>query len=80
MLELNTGGGYKHGVRSLYPSDVIIKMAKDKGVKFTMSSDAHNIEMLDVLYDLGVNRLKRAGINELYTYSNKERGFISFDI
>lgn len=80
VLELNTGGGYKHGVRSLYPSDVIIKMAKDKGVKFTMSSDAHNIEMLDVLYDLGVNRLKRAGINELYTYSNKENGFISFDI
>ncbi|WP_290776452.1 histidinol-phosphatase HisJ family protein [Anaerofustis sp.] len=80
VLELNTGGGYKHGVRSLYPSNDIIKMANAKGVKFTMSSDTHNIEMLDLLYNLGISRLKMGGVRKLYTYSNKAKGFISFDI
>ncbi|MCO8194114.1 histidinol-phosphatase HisJ family protein [Anaerofustis sp. NSJ-163] len=80
ILELNTGGGYKHGVRSLYPSNEIIKMANDKGIKFTMSSDTHNLEMLDLLYNLGISRLKAAGVKKLYTFSNKEKGFISFEI
>lgn len=80
VLEINTGGGYKHGIRCIYPSLEILRLANEKDIKITLSSDAHNIDMLDYYYDNALEMLKKTSINKIYTYSNKEKGFISFYI
>ena len=80
VLEINTGGAFKHGARCIYPSPEIIRMAVDKNIKMTMSSDAHSVDMIGYLYGVALYRLKKEGIRKLYTYSLKNGEFVPFDI
>lgn len=80
VMEINTGGAYKHGLRCIYPDIETLKMARDRNIKITMSSDAHSTDMIGYAYGIVLHRLEMCGIKKLYTYSNAERGFIPFDI
>ena len=80
VMEINTGGAFKHGVRCIYPSAEILEMARDRNIRMTLSSDAHSTEMIGYLYDLVIFRLKKLGIDRLYTYSRQNGEFIPFRI
>ena len=80
IMEINTGGASKHGLRCMYPSEYILSRAYKKGIKVTMGSDAHTLEMLDCLYETGLQRLRRAGYKEIYTFDTNRKEFIPIEI
>lgn len=80
IMEINTGGASKHGLRNMYPNDYILSRAKQKEINVTMSSDAHTLEMLDCLYETGLQRVRKAGYNEIYAFDTNENKFIPIEI
>ncbi len=80
VMELNTGGASKHGLRNMYPSEYILSRAYEKGIRMTMSSDAHTLEMLDCLYETGLQRIRKAGYTEIYAFDSEKKEFIPFEV
>lgn len=78
LIEVSTAG-WRKPVNELYPSIHFIKACIDRGVNFTLASDAHCPsevgyrlnDAADILQSLGVNRV---------AYPQKERGIIWLDL
>lgn len=47
ILEINTGGVYRHGPSCLYPSIEILKEAHRLKIPITISGDSHDLPMID---------------------------------
>jgi len=63
-IELSTAG-WRKPVNELYPSDEIIMMAVEKGIRFTTASDAHSHAQLAENYERLAEKMTQLGIREV---------------
>ena len=61
VLELNTGGMARSGMKAPYPTLELLCAWREMGGSVTLTSDCHNAAFLDANFDLGMRLLARAG-------------------
>jgi histidinol-phosphatase (PHP family) len=66
-IELSTAG-WRKPVDELYPSDEIIRLAIEKGIRFTTASDAHSHVQLGENYDRLAEKMEQLGIREVLVF------------
>ena len=66
-IELSTAG-WRKPVDELYPSDEIIRLALEKGMRFTTASDAHSYVQLGENYDRLAKKMEQLGIREVCVF------------
>jgi histidinol-phosphatase (PHP family) len=69
-LELNTSG-YNHPVNEAYPSREIIEKCFEKGIFFTLGSDAHKPESVGQHYNKALPLLITAGYSHIVTFEKR---------
>ena len=71
-IELSTAG-WRKPVNELYPSDEIIRLALEKGIPFTIASDAHSHAQLGENYDRLAEKMSILGIREVCVFEKHKR-------
>jgi len=71
-IELSTAG-WRKPVNELYPSDEIIRLALEKGIRFTTASDAHSHVQLGENYDRLAGKMQQFGIREVCVFEKHQR-------
>jgi histidinol-phosphatase (PHP family) len=71
-IELSTAG-WRKPVNELYPSDQLIKLAMQKGISFTTSSDAHSHVQLGENFDRLEAKMLVFGVREVCVYEKHGR-------
>jgi histidinol-phosphatase (PHP family) len=66
-IELSTAG-WRKPVNELYPSDEVLRLAVEKGIRFTTASDAHSHVQLGENYDRLAEKMKQLGIREVCVF------------
>jgi histidinol-phosphatase (PHP family) len=66
-IELSTAG-WRKPVNELYPSDEIIRLAMEKGIRFTTASDAHSHVQLGENYERLAGKMAELGITEVCVF------------
>jgi histidinol-phosphatase (PHP family) len=66
-IELSTAG-WRKPVNELYPSDEIIQLAIEKGIRFTTASDAHSHVQLGENYDRLAKKMQQLDIREVCVF------------
>ena len=66
-IELSTAG-WRKPVNELYPSDEIIRLAMEKGIRFTTASDAHSHVQLGENYARLAEKMQELGIREVCVF------------
>ena len=74
-MEISTAG-FRKPIGEQYPSYQLIKMAKEKGITFTIASDAHAAKDLTHNYDKLEKILKDFEINEVAVFEKHKRSMI----
>jgi histidinol-phosphatase (PHP family) len=67
-IELSTAG-WRKPVNEQYPSDEIIRLALEKGIPFTIASDAHSWAQLGENYDRLAEKMDSFGIREISIFN-----------
>lgn len=70
-IELSTAG-WRKPVNELYPSDEIIRLAIEKGIRFTTASDAHSHAQLGENYDRLAKKMEALGIREVCVFEKHQ--------
>ena len=71
-IELSTAG-WRKPVNELYPSDRIIDLAIEKGIPFTIASDAHSYAQLADNYARLAQKLAVLGVRQICIFENHQR-------
>ena len=71
-IELSTAG-WRKPVNELYPSDRIIDLAIEKGIPFTIASDAHSYAQLADNYARLAQKLPVLGVRQICIFENHQR-------
>jgi histidinol-phosphatase (PHP family) len=71
-IELSTAG-WRKPVKELYPSDRIIELAIEKGIPFTIASDAHSHAQLGDSYPRLAQKMAAFGIRRVCTFDKHQR-------
>jgi histidinol-phosphatase (PHP family) len=71
-LELSTAG-WRKPVNELYPSDEIIRLAIEKGIPFTIASDAHSHVQPGENYERLADKMKSLGVGQIALYRKHQR-------
>jgi histidinol-phosphatase (PHP family) len=71
-IELSTAG-WRKPVKEQYPSEAVIGLAKEKGIKFTTASDAHSHVQLGENYARLAEVMSALGVREISVYEKHER-------
>jgi histidinol-phosphatase (PHP family) len=71
-IELSTAG-WRKPVNELYPSDRIIERAIEKGIPFTIASDAHSHAQLGDSYPRLAQKMAAFGIRRVCTFDKHQR-------
>jgi histidinol-phosphatase (PHP family) len=66
-IELSTAG-WRKPVNELYPSDEIIRLGIEKGIRFTTASDAHSHVQLGENYERLAEKMEQLGIREVCVF------------
>ena len=66
-IELSTAG-WRKPVNELYPSDEIIHLAIEKGIRFTTASDAHSHVQLGENYDRLADKMQQLAVREVCVF------------
>jgi histidinol-phosphatase (PHP family) len=66
-IELSTAG-WRKPVNELYPSDEIIRLAMEKGIRFTTASDAHSHAQLGENYERLAEKMQEIGIEDVCVF------------
>ena len=70
-IELSTAG-WRKPVNELYPGDDLIRLAMEKGIKFTTASDAHSHAQLGENYDRLAEKMWTLGIHEVCIFEKHQ--------
>ena len=70
-IELSTAG-WRKPVNELYPSDEIIRLALEKGIRFTTASDAHSHAQLGENYDRLAKKMAELGITQVCVFEKHQ--------
>jgi histidinol-phosphatase (PHP family) len=73
-IELSTAG-WRKPVNELYPADEIIRLAIEKGIRFTTASDAHSHAQLGENYERLAEKMAQLGVREVCTYDKHRAQF-----
>jgi histidinol-phosphatase (PHP family) len=71
-IELSTAG-WRKPVNELYPSDRIIELAIEKGIPFTIASDAHSHAQLADDYPRLAQKMAVFGVRQICIFENHQR-------
>jgi histidinol-phosphatase (PHP family) len=71
-IELSTAG-WRKPVGELYPSDEIIRLALEKGIPFTIASDAHSHAQLGERYEQLADKMQSLGVREVCVFDRHRR-------
>jgi histidinol-phosphatase (PHP family) len=71
-IELSTAG-WRKPVHELYPSDEIIRLAMQKGIPFTIASDAHSRAQLGENYSELKKKMDELGVTKICVYEKHRR-------
>jgi histidinol-phosphatase (PHP family) len=71
-IELSTAG-WRKPVNELYPSDRIIELAIEKGIPFTIASDAHSHAQLGDNYPRLAQKMAAFGIRQICIFEDHQR-------
>jgi histidinol-phosphatase (PHP family) len=71
-IELSTAG-WRKPVNELYPSDRIIELAIEKGIPFTIASDAHSHAQLGENFTRLTQKMANFGIREICIFEKHQR-------
>ncbi len=71
-IELSTAG-WRKPVSEIYPSQEIIRLAREKGIPFTTASDAHSHVQLGENYDRFADMLQSLGVGEVCVFERHLR-------
>ena len=71
-IELSTAG-WRKPVNELYPSDRIVELAIEKGIPFTIASDAHSHAQLGDNYPRLAEKMAAFGIRQICIFENHQR-------
>ena len=71
-IELSTAG-WRKPVNELYPSDEVVRLAKEKGISFTIASDAHSYVQLGENFGRLKQKITEFGIKEICVYEHHKR-------
>ena len=66
IFEINTGGILRASRPYAYPAPVLLSRLAERGVRMTMTSDAHRPEGIDASYDTTCRQLTELGIHTLW--------------
>jgi histidinol-phosphatase (PHP family) len=70
-IELSTAG-WRKPVNELYPSDEIIRLALEKGIRFTTASDAHSQAQLGENYERLSQKMVELGIRQMCVFEKHQ--------
>jgi histidinol-phosphatase (PHP family) len=70
-IELSTAG-WRKPVNELYPSDEIIRLAIEKGIRFTTASDAHSHVQLGENYERLSKKMAELGIRQVCVFAKHQ--------
>lgn len=76
-IELNTAG-YRKPCAQLYPSDEILELMAEIGVKITFGSDAHSIDQIGLNMDKAIAKAKEFGFERASIFKNRQMIEIKF--
>jgi histidinol-phosphatase (PHP family) len=71
-IELSTAG-WRKPVNELYPGDGIIELAIEKGIPFTIASDAHSHAQLGDSYPRLAQKMAAFGVRQICIFENHQR-------
>ncbi|HEY2103599.1 MAG TPA: histidinol-phosphatase [Chthoniobacterales bacterium] len=71
-IELSTAG-WRKPVNELYPSDEVIQLAQERGIPFTIASDAHSWAQLGENYDHLAEKMRGFGITDICVFNKHRR-------
>jgi histidinol-phosphatase (PHP family) len=71
-IELSTAG-WRKPVNELYPSDEIIQLTQERGIPFTIASDAHSWAQLGENYGRLAEKMHAFGIHEISIFERHRR-------
>lgn len=71
-LEFSTAG-WRKPVNELYPSDGLIELATEKGIRFTTASDAHSHAQLGENYARLAGKMASLGLNEICVFERHQK-------
>ncbi len=71
ICEVNTRGLYKGRSDDFFPSTKWIKHAAQKGVRMTISTDAHREDEVDLLFDEAAKCLKECGHRQVWYFDGQ---------
>lgn len=72
VAELNTAGRYKP-VGEFYPEDKLIREMVNRGIEFTIGSDAHEAQYVGRDLKEGIKLLQACGVKRLIGFEEKKR-------
>lgn len=70
ICEVNTRGLYKGRSDDFFPSVKWIKQAAQMGIRMTVSTDCHNVNEVDTLFDQAVETLKECGHDYIWYFDD----------
>ena len=70
-IEFSTAG-WRKPVNELYPGDDLIRLAMEKGIKFTTASDAHSHAQLGENYDRLAAKMSALGVREVCIFEKHQ--------
>ena len=71
-IELNTSG-LRRPVGEIYPSPLILALARERGIPICFGSDAHRPEEVGAAFDQAVQLAREAGYTEQAVYCQRQR-------
>ncbi len=77
VVEINTAG-LRHPVGEIYPSDELMKKLVEKGVPFTLGSDAHRPEDIGFGFRTIKEKLEKHKVESLVGFQKREPFYQSF--
>lgn len=77
-VEVNTGG-FRHPVKEMYPSNILLEKLFLEGVPFTIGSDAHKPEDVGYNFGLVLEGLQVLGINKIFGF-RKRKPFLFYEM
>ena len=70
IFEVNTGAMFRLGNENPYPAKFILEFLKQRGMRITISSDAHCTEALAFEFEKAEHLCRECGFNEVYMLRN----------
>lgn len=78
IVEVNTRGIYKKRSDSFFPSDFILRRMKELNIPVIISSDAHQPEEIQLLFNEAIEAVSKAGYQEIMRFT--KNGWITVNL